>query len=710
MKKVLIAIVLFIVLLGSATAFVYFKYPEKILHLFSFMKPATGVWQYEKTLQQPVTVESSKDKDVMLGNLSTEKISVTVPKGSFDKDTKITLINPSDVPNIVPAEITTIGAPIEITVGQPVRLNDKTIITFGFDKTKLPVDTKGYQLRVAYYNGTKWDYLKPIAVDLNAGTMTFGTYHFSIFGASKLQNDSQVTQAWIHTQAIGNQLNSSNSNISNQMTGQMLKMTMEKMGITDPAVMQNVEENIMQDKNYQKIAATYEQNNNTEAATEIAGIIGTKIAEHVPKVLFTNHTLKESGEFPGDTAAVAKAVGYLTEGNKTEAAKMIGEQIIDKFMIGVAGKIAVILTKTAIANWKDSEIEAAYTAFNSGSNAKFYGYNVDKGDFNAVWDQMRGIRRQLEIEAVDRENEARKEAGLPILTEAQEELVKENLKESYKEQFTVRSEKEADLTGEETKLKAIMDAFDKAGFLGVAPPAGMDKGLELENKLDILSHFAEKMMQDTGRPDISDKTGLLVNGKLSLEDLVQGARFYFAADTDKGKADYAKFLQDRFGINQYPKLSDLAGAYSGNLTITSVVIPDDLKKQAQAGQKDENGCDFSIDPSTLIGKSNPVSFSIQPTGDTAGTMIFNSLGSSGQTVPFTYTDGIISATFTQKGATVTISLTMSKDNQNYTASGSLNAIYAEGKVKLSANLSATKAITPAASSTGSPETTSTTTP
>lgn len=677
MKKAFIVFGLLILILGGAAAYI-------------FIKPSsTNSWKFDQTIKQPIVAVSGKDNDVTIGNLTSEKISVAIPKGSFDTDTKLMLANPKDVPQIAPSEIATIGAPIEISADKPVRLNDKTTITFGFDKKLLPQNTKAYQLRVAYYNGTKWDYIKPISVDWNTGTMTFGTYHFCIFGAGRL-NDSQVTQAWIHTQAISNQLSSSNSNLSNQMTGQMLKMTMEKMGITDPAVMQNVEESIMQDKNYQKVAATYEQNNNTEAAKEIAGIIGTKIAEHVPKEIFTNHTLKESGEMPGDAAAVAKAAGFVVEGNKLEAAKIIGEQIIDKFTIGVAGKIAVILTKTAIANWKDSEIEAAYTAYNNGSNAKFYGYNVDKGDFNAVWDQMRGIRRQLEIETVDKENEARKEAGLPVLTEAQEELVKENLKESYKEQFTLRSEKEGDLSKEETKLKQIMDAFDKAGYLGITPPAGLDKGLELENKLDILSHFAQKMMQDTNRMDISDKTGLLVDGKLSLEDLVRGAGYYFAADSEKGKADYTKFLQDRFGINQYPKLSDLAGAWNGTLVITSIDIPDDLKKQAASGQKDENGCDFSIDPATLIGKQNPVTFTLSPTGDTAGTMVFSSKGASDQSFPFTYENGAIKSTMSQKGAVATITLNFSKNDSGYQENGSLHATYAEGKVKLAASLNASK--------------------
>jgi hypothetical protein len=713
MKKVFIAVGLFIIILIGIAAFVFVKYPEKISPLLNLFNPTTpGSWKFQKTIKQPIVATSGKDKDITLGNLATEKISVDIPKGSFDADTKITLTNPREVAPIVPSEIQTIGAPIEIDASKPVRLNEKTIITFGFDKTKLPENTKAYQLRVAYYNGKKWDYIKPSKVDMNAGTMTFGTYHFSTYGAGKT-SDSQATQSWIHTQAIANQINGSPNAFSDQVTGQMIKMTLLKMGINDPAMMQKVQSSMMQDPNYKKIASSYEKDNNSQAAKEIASIMGKKIAEEVPKQFFEDAKKKYlAGESAGDTAAIAQAAGFAVEGQYTDAAKIIGEQIADKFLITTAGKIAIVVINSQIANWKDSEIEAAYVAFNQGSNAKFYGYNVDKGDFNAVWDQMRGIRRQLEIEAINAENTARREAGMPELTDSQKDLVRENIKESYQAQFALRQDKEAELAKEEERLKKIMAAFDKAGFLGITPPAGLDKGLDLDNKLDILSHFASKMMQDTGRMDVTDKTGLLVDGKISLDDLVQGARYYFASDTEKGKADYAKFLQDRFGINPFPKLSDIAGAWNGTLTITNVEISDDLKKQAAEGKKDDNGCDFSIDPATLIGKQNPFAFTLNPTGDKAGNMVFGSKGSSDQTIPFTYENGTIKATMSQKGAVATIILTITKDkdNSDYSAKGSLNATYAEGKVKLTASLNAVKGAAPDISPTPEVQTSPITTP
>ena len=80
----------------------------------------------------------------------------------------------------------------------------------------------------------------------------------------------------------------------------------------------------------------------------------------------------------------------------------------------------------------------------------------------------------------------------------------------------------------------MVAAFKKADFFtGSLAPSGLDKGLDYENTLDVLSHFMTKMMNDTNWYDLSDKTGLLVTGKLSLEDLVQEHESIFPAPTER---------------------------------------------------------------------------------------------------------------------------------------------------------------------------------
>jgi hypothetical protein len=654
---------------------------------FSLIPNTTSAtsWNYTKTIATPLKGKSTVSSDVNLGTLEKDTVAITIPKGSYDGDTTITVTNPAIVPAISPHVLHTIGAPIEVLATTKTRLNQKADVTFRFDKTRLLKETRADQLRVAYYDGKNWEYIRPTNVDMSAGTLSFSTYHFSTYGPGSV-NDSTIINSWIHTQALGNQLGNAAGKTSDVVAGQIINLTLEKMGVTDPSAANKVREHLMKDENYQRVASTY-KNNTEEAAKQIAILVGTKIAEDVPKGLFTDKTLKYSGQGSTDVAAVAQAVGFISEGNYKEAAKVIGDQIADRFVITTAGKIAIVVVQSQIANWKDSEIEAAYQAYKNGANATFYGYNVDKEDFNGVWDQMRGIRRQLEIEALAAENKGREEAGLPPLTEAQQQSLRDRVKQTFQQQFTLRKEKEGELAKEEEKLKAIMASFEKAGFLGISPPNGLNKGYDLENKMDILNHFAQKMMEDTNRFDISDKTGLLVDGKLSLEDLVQGARYYFGAkNDDEGKAAYTKFLTDRFGILPYPPLSKLVGTWKGTMTITDVWVDPALKNDKEALKKE--GCDLDIKFEEMLGKTNPVDFTLAATSDTAGTMIFSS-GKDAKSMSITYTNGVIGGSYSEQGATVTMSLTATGDKDIYGIKGSLRMNFKD-KIKITGTISATK--------------------
>ena len=72
----------------------------------------TAQWKYDKNIAEPIKATSGKE-EVKLGNLDTDKITLDIPKDSFDNDTEIALSNPDSVPNYPATEIDTIGAPME---------------------------------------------------------------------------------------------------------------------------------------------------------------------------------------------------------------------------------------------------------------------------------------------------------------------------------------------------------------------------------------------------------------------------------------------------------------------------------------------------------------------------------------------------------------------------------------------------------------------
>lgn len=690
MKKPLLVIGAIVLLAAAGAAGYFFINKEKPEGTSD--KPAAGTeWKYEKAIAEPITA-SAGTEDVSLGDVEKDKSSVAIPKGALDAETEIKLYTPDEVPNYIGDEVDMIGSPVEVSAGKPTRLNEKAIVRFKLDRNALPADGSTSTLRVAYHNGTAWEYIKPLSIDMQTGVVTFETYHFSLFGLTKIKDETVITEKWVHSKVLDKNLKTNINSVTDEVSGKIIDLTLEKMGIDDKSLKSKILGEMLKEDGYKDIADAYGKRDVVELNQKIAILAAKKIAENV-----TESTLQKGLKYitddkgVADVGAIGTAAGYVAEGQYKDAAKVIADQIIDKTIIGTAGKIAVEVVNGQINSWKDTEVEAAFTAYNHGANGVFYGYNVDKGDFDSVWDQMRGIRRQLEIEAIRKENENRSDAGMDPLTESQMDIVRDRVKESFRKQFKLRSEQEAQFEEQEKKLKMLIDAFKRANILdSTLGPSGLDKGFDYETKLDVLSHFADKIMADTKRFELSDKDGLVMNKAISVDDIARGARYWFSEPD--GKKKYQQFLKDRFNISSYPALSDLAGKWTGSFTINEVIIPQELKDQAKNGKEDENGCDFNIDLKELIGKTQPITINIIPQGENNGTLEFSSKDGDPTAASFTYSEGTLTATINQKGANATITLPFEENDAMYVANGSLNMTYAEGKVKINGSMSASRPI------------------
>jgi hypothetical protein len=640
---------------------------------------------YAINIAEPIHGIAKTDADLTLGNLDKDKVKISVGKGAFVNDQEISIITPKNIPESE-TDSQLANSPIEIFAGEkPVRLNAKTIIEFKFDPTVLPQETKDYQMQVAYYNGEKWDYIKPLKVDMEKGVMTFETYHFSLL-APKISDETKITEKWIHSQALDNVIRSSSNDVSDEITDQIISMTLGKIGIEDKEIRKKVFEKIANAEKYKEIHDLYKNGDIEGASQKVAILAGEKIVEVVPDSMWKGALENVIGG-ADDIAKVSQAAGYAAEGQYKEAAKIIGENIADKFLITTAGKIAVEAINGQIDAWKNEEVDAAYQAYKKGADGYFWGYNVDKGDFDGVWDQMRGIRRQLEIEAIAKENEIRTSGGMSELSEREEVLVRERVKNSCKRQFIDRENKEETIAKEEDKLKKIFDAYKKADmFSSVLGPAGLDKGYGYEEKLAILNHFAQKIMKDTNRSEISDKEGLIMETKISLSDIVIGAKRYFSEPD--GKKRYEDYLKERFGVGLYPPLKDLAGTWDGSMVITDVIVSDEYKNKIKEGQGEE-GCDLTkLDD--LKGKSNPLKFDLKPNGKNGG--MFVPIGDSdAKAMPFTYNNGEIEIPLNQDKAEGKMFFKAEKNESGgFKMIGSMYIDYAGGQIKIKGNTSAQK--------------------
>ncbi len=642
-------------------------------------------------VQRPITqaLESQVGQaDVLLGQTDKDGVSVSIPKGSFSTSTKINLVTPEKIPTPDADVGELVGAPIQIDAGGPVRLEDQASLTFKLPADKIPTTTEAYRLRVAYYNGQEWDYIKPDKVDLVAGTITFNTFHFSTYAPANAKDD-KVANDWIKAKALQDGLNKNIVKPHDVYSSQALDLSMEKLGIDDQESKNKVLNSMLNDPEYKEMQGYYKTNPQM-FDDKLKTLIGKKIIGQVPAPIIKNalKTLKVTGA----TAAVAKALGNAVEGNYKDGAKEIGDFLTNQFVLGVAAKAAVAITNYEIKTWKNSEIEAAFKAYRDGSNGYFYGYNNDAKDFDAVWDQMRGIRRQIELEAVRQANAVRTESGMQPLTQAQEESLRNSLREQYRSQFATRLERENELAEQEKKLIKIMDGLKAAGiFDSTTGPAGLDKGFDFENKLDVVGHFIDKMMKDTNRFDITDKNGLIADKAISVDDLVQGVRIYFSGP--EGKKDYAKFLKDRFGIVLYPTLKELEGDWNGTMTITDVILSDEAKKMvedAKSGKKSDDGCDFNMDFDKLKGKQQPMKFKLKAGSETSGTLLMDN-GDKVTEVPITYDQGAISGSFTQDKAVATFGWNANKsdDGKSFGVDGGMNVDY-KGLLQIKADITAKK--------------------
>lgn len=651
-------------------------------------------WTYEKTIAAPIIATAGMESDTIIGDVERDKASVSLLRGSFDADTEVSLVTPESVPEYIGSEVKMIGSPLEIKVsGEETRLNEPVTVTFKYDPATIDMERGTTSLRVAYYDGRHWEYIKPLAIDDKNNTISFITYHFSLFGVNQIKDDTVITENWIHSQTLDKQMKSGLNKVSDKVAEQVIDMTLEKMGISDKTLKGKILADVLKDDGYKGIYDAYQSDDKIDLSQKIAILAGKKIAENVSESVFQEGLKNLTDGGTEDVAAVAKAAGYAAEGQYREAAKIIGEQIADKFMLTTAGKIAVEVVNGQIQSWKNNEVEAAYTAYRDGSNAKFYGYNNDKEDFDTVWSQMRGVSRQLMLEAINKENAVRRESGMPSLTNKQMDRIRDSVKENYRKQFEARFTKEEELRKEEEKLRWLMDAFKKNNLFDTTTgPAGLDKGFDLETKLNLLNHFKEKMMKDTGRGDLTDKVGLLVDGKLSAEDVAQAARLWFTVPD--GRKLYADFVKSRYNISLYPPLKDIAGKWNeGKFKIIDVIVPPGYKEAIEAeknkpktGNALEDGCDFNIDFTELKGKEAPANVEISANGESDGTLKIT--GEQSLDFPFTYSGGVMSGSTVKDKATMNLSANVGEEDKTYTLNGNINIVW--GEIKIVASLITTK--------------------
>ncbi len=640
-------------------------------------------WEYQKTIQNPLKATCG-NSEVKLGNLEQDGVEVTIPANTFAQPTEVSLINPDKVPKYESKQMTGFGAPIDISVGEKsVRLQQPVTIKMKFDPSTLGADLESGSLYMGYFNGKQWQYIKPV-VDRDKNIMTFTTSHFSLFGTTKLTVDQRI-EKYTSNKALADWAQKQSDDMTNAAAEKVIDHILkDKLGISDEATKGKVLASLLKDDEWGSMVKNLASGDVAGFNQDLQVLCGKKIVENVSESALSKALGHLTSDFGVETAKKAsEAAGYLAEGRAKDAARIIGEHIADQFMITTAGKIAVAAIENKIASWKNEEVEAAYQAYKNGASSKvpWWGYQVEKGNFDDVWSQMGGAARQLEIEAIAAQEKVREDAGMPALDEREKEKIRTLVHNDLQKQFEQRVKTDAEIEKQKAEYDMIMDMYKEAGFMEKGR-WGWEKEYELEQRLDVLVHFKDKLLRDTGREYIKSGNGHNKDA-ISVNELKLIAMNWFStSDPAERQKIYVEYLKKEFGIVLSPKAELLNGKWSStSITITEFDLGPPPEKSEESESESVDGCDLSdLDIYNAIkanlekqkGKPIPINMSLQLNADGSGTLILISEDGDKTNIPATYKDGTLIASTKEEGASIKFEGMASEYGGAVSLSGSFN--------------------------------------
>ena len=635
-------------------------------------------WGYEKTIPSPVKA-SVGTSDVKLGTLNENTVEISIPGKALTSAKEVSITNPDKVPKVMGKEFTPMGAPVQISMGEgETRMEEPVSITFKLDKDKIgdsakkPGDFWG-----SYYSGNRWEYLRPTKVDLAAGTITFETYHFSLFGYGKVTVDEQISQ-FTHSKAVGEwgqeNVDKRLEDASNKIIDHIL---VEKLGIKDESTKMKVLGNLLKNDEWGEIVRKAKDGDVVGVNENIQILAGKTIVDFVPKSALKGALEHLTSNLGVETVKkAAEAAGNLAAGNYTDAAKIIGEHLGDQFVLTQAGRIAVAAIQNKIDTWKSAELEAAFKVYQNGSDSKipFWGYQVEKGNFDDVWSQMKGAARQVVIDAVAEQEKIRKEAGMPPLTEAEKERFKEVAKNALKDSFERRAKEEAAVAEKEKEIKALVQNMKDNNLISPGEWGYPSDYYSVDQRLTELFHFKDKVLRDTGRTGLTE--GAFSNdANVNYADLVALTKAWYTKPD--GAKQYAILLKDKFGIDLFPTPEQINGTWSGPFYISDVILPPIPSTTPAPGAKEDPndplaGCDSSFDLTALFKqlealkgttKQENYVFKLDKSGNGTFMIYEKSKGGQKSALAATYNSGSFTASGSQNKMGIDVDGNISSDGK-----------------------------------------------
>lgn len=286
--------------------------------------PRLTAWKYEKPIANPLSA-SSGNAETSLGDVEKDLVKVSVPGNILDSAATVTISTPDKVPDIVAKEFAPGGAPISISAGdKEVRLSQPVSITMKIDSRQITTRTLPSDFWVTYFDGKDWEYLRPGVVDLKARTLTFSTYHFSLFGYGKISLDQRI-EKYAHSKTLENMAQKTvDKYVEKAVEKTVEHILKDRLGIDDESTKSKILSSLANDDDYRDIYEKIMEGDVVGANQSLQVFAGKKIAENVEKSKLSKALGSLADKGVGYVESVAQASGYLAEGRYKDAGRILG--------------------------------------------------------------------------------------------------------------------------------------------------------------------------------------------------------------------------------------------------------------------------------------------------------------------------------------------------------------------------------------------------
>lgn len=531
-------------------------------------------WQYTPTIPEPIS-EETQGGALILGDFNTHGIEFSIPEGAFSTATKITLSHPEEDVNFSRQAMNPAGVPVSLLIeGEQLRSDLPIRVKVKVDAAALQSleETEGYK-GVHYHEDMGWTYKNPVEINAAQGYVMYETYHNFLFGSAELTEEERIEQ-YVKNKAMeqwgAQQMGDEVENLTREMVMEIMRTQFNANNESEIAKIAEavVGELDLSVVTYGQLAMDMKNGDYGAVTDTVAGMLGSKLAESM-----------ESGTLEtlfGSAGTAAAAAGHLWEGDFSGAGRKLGEAIADNTMVVKVAKVWIDVVDTKINNWRNDEVEKAYQIFVNGATSRIpWGYNVEAGKFDELYDQMRGVARQIEIDAINRYASVEGINPNDVPEEKRREL-REEAKESLREQFEARSKQEVELRQLEEDQREIVRQLDEWGLLRKGS-SWYPYSSSVEQMLHRLHGQMERIMKEVGRFDLVIRRGDLHDQRRGLDNigelkkteiLVEHLAELINTRYVYGEEEYQKKLIEM----GYKTLELEAGTYTGELTVTETPV------------------------------------------------------------------------------------------------------------------------------------------